>query len=90
MKNTPGPLAPPVKRRPRRKMTALSYSCITNLVYNLIHHNSSKWDLDNLDCEEERHRESDEDEEKGTESDQTREDTGAVITHLINPNYKLY
>ena len=26
MKNTPGPRAPPDKRRPRRKITALSYS----------------------------------------------------------------
>jgi hypothetical protein len=25
----PGPLAPPVRRRPKRKITALSYSCTT-------------------------------------------------------------
>jgi hypothetical protein len=30
MKNTPGPRAPPDKRRPRRKMTALSYSWNTS------------------------------------------------------------
>ncbi|KAK4316927.1 hypothetical protein Pmani_011954 [Petrolisthes manimaculis] len=29
MKKMPGPLAPPLSRRPRRKMTARSYSCTT-------------------------------------------------------------
>merc|ERR550532_1885426 len=29
IKKTPGPRAPPVRSRPRRKMTARSYSCTT-------------------------------------------------------------
>ena len=34
MKKMPGPLAPPLSRRPRRKMTTRSYSCTTLMQKN--------------------------------------------------------
>ena len=88
MKNTPGPRAPPVSRRPRRKITALSYSLFvvfiscTNVPFSkILLWYSGKSHLDNFDNYIEGKWERGKDEEQGSDCEKERTDSWTLLAN---------
>ena len=96
MKKTPGPRAPPVSRRPRRKITALSYSLFvvfitcTNIPFSkILLKYSGKSHLDNFDNYIEGKWERGKDEEQGSDCEKERTDSWTLLAnweHLRHQN----
>ena len=79
MKKTPGPRAPPDKSRPRRKITARSYSWEKNIDVTYLYHSTY---LNNFDDEEQGQGQGGDDHEEGSHREEVGADARALLAHL--------
>ena len=79
MKKTPGPRAPPDKSRPRRKITARSYSWEKNIDVTYLY---PKTYLNNFDDEEQGQGQGGDDHEEGGHSEKVSTNARPFFAHL--------